>query len=329
MSNSFVRIRPRNINVRKSLLLTQLCKLTASSTFTATPWRLFHFSTLEGAGMTNHHAPLLLLSVIFFFATLTIAQSPQSIADVQIASVSGCVDVYPVTVNCSVATTTLLIQTVAGFPPNTVGLPRYYLYLDARVNGYSYFLTTSVWLNQNDPSNRSVFANVSAGGYYPSITGQLIDVAFSAPNAPGSPISASFAGFSYRFEGPPTLTSIAGCDGSGQSTLNCVPDAAVLELTGSGLLWYSQLWYVLFSIGGETSRKYDAYRAMSVVNDTYATLSLAEVYGGMLKPQHYAGVLLPFNLTSQALNSKGVEYSYTTNSLYVSFVPLPAPRITS
>ena len=141
------------------------------------------------------------------------------------------------TVNCTVATTTLLIQTVAGFPA-TLDHTDAPLYVTARLGNYDYFTSTRMWLNPLDPTNSNVYVNISANSYYPHLTGTLIFVSFVDYYSDGQPSSAPFAGFSYRFEGPPTLLSIVGCDGSGQSTLNCVPDSSVLHLTGSGLLWF-------------------------------------------------------------------------------------------
>ena len=229
----------------------------------------------------------------------------------------------PVTVNCSVASTILLIQTVAGFPASR-DLSEQPIYISSRLNNYNYFTTSPVWLNPNDPTNTSVYVNVTTG-YYPHLTGVLISVSFIDYYGSGTPSSPAFAGFSYQFDGPPILTSIGGCDGSGQSTLNCVPDIAQIELTGSGLLWFTVGFRVQLNIGAESTPAY----GMQVVNDSYAILPLAWVYGYLLKPQHYAGVLLSFNLTSAAYSSLGQrEYTYTTNSMQISFVPLPPPNIT-
>ena len=273
---------------------------------------------------------LLLPALLLLLDSSTVAhaqQSPQSFSDVRITSISGCTDVGAVTVNCSVATTTLLIRTAAGFPAATDWL-RSPPYITARLNGYSYFTTTATWLNPSDPTNSSVYVNVTAGGYYPHITGQLVSVWLvqfatywlSAP--PGTP---SFDGFSYAFDQPPTLTSVSGCDGGGQSTLNCLPDYSILTLTGSGLLWLSTGSTILLNLGSGSA----SLDSISVRNDSYATLPLVDVYSTILSPQHYGGALLSFNLTSVAYGrTGGREYSYTTNSLQISFAPLPPPNIT-
>ena len=276
---------------------------------------------------------LVFLSAVLLLHSLATAQSPQTVADVQISSVSGCVDVYPVTVNCSVATTTLLIETVAGFPAG-MDLSHSSINVDAHVGGgYTYFLTTTAWANPSDTTHSSVFVNITAGAYYPHLTDVLISLSFVDYYSIGGPYtSAAFAGFSYRFEGPPTLLSIGGCDGSGASTLNCVPDSSTIELRGSGFLWYAGKGTgsgVHLTIGAETTLAPIRSGNLQFINDTYAILWLRGIYGQLLRPQHYAGVLLPISFTSSALSRTGQpELSYSTNSLTISFVPLPPPNIT-
>ena len=287
------------------------------------------------ANMSSPFALLVLLSVSLSVALLadsfTAAQSPQSIADVRIVSVSGCVDVYPVTVNCSLSTSTLRIRT-AGLP-STLDWNSQFLSGIAQVNGYSYFIISRAWPDTSDATKSTVFLNVSTSAYYPHITGLLVSLSLVDyydgvyPHLPSAPFQA----FSFVFENAPTLASISGCDGGGQATLHCVPDAAVLTLTGSGLSWYASGVNSLVNIGGGSSfmvnRK--GYNIMTVVNDSYATMTLTDIYASLLKPQHYAGVLLPFTLSSKTLSAVGrTVSSYTTNALHISFVPLPPPSIT-
>ena len=268
-------------------------------------------------------ASLLALACLLYSPPAS-AQLPASLTDVQIISVSGCVDVGAVTVNCSVATTTLLIRTAAGFPATTNWVSRP-VYVAARLNDYAYFVTTAPWLNTADPSNSSVYVNVTAGGYFPQLTGQFLSVSFVPSPSATRPGSAAFAGFSYAFDGPPTLLSISGCDGSGAATLHCVPGSSLLELTGSGLLWLQSSIRTTVNIGSVSDT---LYGGVQVLNDSYATLSLAGLYSRLLQPQHYAGVLLSFNLTSTTYNRQGVvQHSYTTNALQLSFVPLPPPKV--
>ena len=271
---------------------------------------------------------LVLFCVVASLQFVASAQQPESFSDIVISSVSGCVDQAAVTVNCSVFTTTLLIHTATGFPASVDWSWPWSLNLVARLNEYSYFQISAPWLNRNDPTNSSVYVNISASAYYPHITNQLISLSFIDYFTVDRPTSAPFAGFSYSFDAPPALASISGCDGSGQATVNCVPDSTVLTLTGSGFLWYSSGRGVQLSIGNETS--WSLAGSLQIVNDSYATLSLEWIYASILKPQHYAGVLLSINLTSIAYGPMGdVEYSYTTNSLQISFVPLPPPMISS
>lgn len=273
---------------------------------------------------------LLVLSAVLLLHSHATAQSPQSVADVQISSVSGCVDVYPITVNCTLATT-LHIHTSTGFP-STVDWYWRPLYIRAEIDGQEYFSLSRVWLDPSDATNSTALVNVTSTTYWPHITGVLVSVRFidywdAIPGTGTVASSAPFAAFSFLFEGAPTLTAISGCDGSGQLTQNCVPDATTITLVGSGLRWYAGRGPWL-TIG---SQKSSSGAQVSVFNDTCMTVSLDWVYGVLLKPQHYAGVVLPFSLSSvvySAVSGKSVT-AYTTNALSISFVPLPPPNITS
>ena len=285
--------------------------------------------------------PFLLPAVLLLLACLLSVSSAQeygnelSIADVQIVSVSGCVDEYPVTVNCSVGSSTLRIQTAAVFPTDTDDWWPQPVNVRAVVNGYSYFATTSVWVDPYD--NTSVYFNISAAAYYPHITGQLVTLSFRQPSTGLE--SSSFEGFSYAFDGPPTLTSVSGCDGAGQATLNCLPDSAVLTLTGSGFGWYASSvtppsTWMYTSASSRTSvilgDRSTAAVGLQVVNDSYATLSQPNWYRELLEPQNLTAAALPLSLVSSAVGPAGhVEYSYTTNALQIGFAPMPAPNITS
>ena len=268
--------------------------------------------------------PMAMVVVLLFHAAAT-AQSPQSVRDVQILSVSGCVDVHPVTVNCSLSTTLRLVT--AGFPA-TVNWSRRPLNIAAQVNGYTYFTTTGTWLDSTDPTNSSAFVNITANAYYPHITGTLVALWFVDHATAGYPTSAAFDGFSFVFEAAPTLTSISGCNGSGSSTLDCVPDGTTLTLTGSALSWYGPQMAAQVNIGSQATT--DTSSSLQVVNDTYATLSLAYIYSSLLGPQQYNGALLSFSLSSWAHTAAGSKTAfYTTNALQLSFVALPPPIITS
>ena len=277
--------------------------------------------------MSRLHVFFSLFAFILLLSTAAAQSPPQSITDVQITSISGCVDVYPVTVNCSVARNTLRIQTAAGFPVGR-DLRNRPLNVNVQLGDFPYFTTTSVWPDLSDSTNSSVYVNVTARAYYPHLTGALISVSFVDNYSPDRPTSPPFAGFSYLFDGPPTLSTIGGCNGSGLATLDCVPDVAVVELTGSGLLWYSSGLGFTLTIGNASTVWALSSQILRVVNDSYAIMSLTLVYATLLKPQQYAGVLLPFSITSASYNFDGrVEYSYTTNALHISFVPLPPPVI--
>ena len=264
------------------------------------------------------------LSAVLWLASLSIAQ-PATLADVQIVSISGCVDEYPITVNCSL--NSVLHLHTNGFPTD-IDWAAHPLNIVAQVGGYTYFTTTTPSLDSSTATTATITVNITATAYYPHITGVLVSVHFVDNWTQGRPTSASFAGFSYLFEGPPVLASISGCAGSGLSTQSCVPDQTVLVLTGSGLSWFAANDGVQLNIGNVSSLSWAT--PLLVSNDNYATLDMSWIYGRMLKPQHYAGVLLNFSLTSVAFTEGGqIAYFYTTNVLQISFVPLPSPSVTT
>ena len=145
-----------------------------------------------------------------------------------------------------------------------------------------------------------------------------------------------FPGISFAYDSGPTLTAISGCTGSGASTTACVPASTVLTFQGSGFRWYSnpgavQLWINTGSttVAGQGGGG-GGQPALTVVSDSVMTLSLANAYTYTLLPVHYGGVLVPIFFNEQryspAVNSLVNTY---TNTLQVSFVPQPAPNITS
>jgi hypothetical protein len=128
---------------------------------------------------------------------------------------------------------------------------------------------------------------------------------------------------------PPTLTSISGCEGSGLSTLNCLPDRDVLTFQGSGLSIFRELYSFTINIG-QSSGTVFYNGGVQVVNDNTMLITLNTSYSVYVDASHYTGVKLPisFNLAWYSVSSK--LYQYPINSdLSISFVPLPPPTISS
>ena len=121
----------------------------------------------------------------------------------------------------------------------------------------------------------------------------------------------------------PTLLSISGCDGSGSLTSNCLPDNAVLVFTGLNLtlLGYPNTISIA-PLSGLTSSSVNFFfnqrSTNNTVNDSTIVLALAEVYQYIVQGQHYNGTVQIFFQYQNRV---------VTNSLYISFAPLPPPQV--
>ena len=159
----------------------------------------------------------------------------------------------------------------------------------------------------------------------------LLNLTIRTFGAPGGTVPP-FPGISFAYDAGPTLTSISGCTGSGASTTNCVPASTVLTFQGSGFRWYSnpgavQLWINTgwtYASGGNGFGQ----PSLQVLSDSVMTLNLANAYTYTLLPVHYGGVLVPIFFNEQRYAQNQLVNSYT-NALQISFIPQPAPVVTS
>jgi hypothetical protein len=106
----------------------------------------------------------------------------------------------------------------------------------------------------------------------------------------------------------------------------------VLTLRGSGFHWYYRQSGDSLAIGNNSywlqpGSNFDI--TMIVLNDTTALVPLNRSYIYLVLPYHYNGVVLPLRLAMPKYNASfGGFKAFATNSLSISFVPLPAPIIT-
>ena len=195
--------------------------------------------------------------------------------------------------------------------------------------GANVYLTATIYPSQYTPSIMGTSAAAAAPTCNLTIDG------FWNGQTPGAPL------ISFAYDGPPTLTSISGCTGSGAATTGCDPASAVLTFTGSGFRWYSnpgavQVWfgssYTTVAGGGQGGGPNQNQPSLVVQSDSLMTLNLATAYIYLLLPSHYGGasVSVFFNefKWSGPLSGGAYVYSYS-NSLSVSFIAQPAPVITS
>ena len=121
----------------------------------------------------------------------------------------------------------------------------------------------------------------------------------------------------------PVLYSISGCSGGGSQTSACLPDQAVLTFTGAHLTDPGNPNTVGLQYGGGSSSVniwLEPSYPNNTANDTVITLALADVYQFIVRDEAYNG-------------TQGIFFRYTggttTNSLNISFAPLPPPIVLS
>ena len=257
-----------------------------------------------------------LLLVVFLWQCLAFSfGQPSSIVDAVINSVTGCTDVYPITVNCSMPANLtfhtsgvgqLLVGGAAGQSVVLVDYP------GGRIS-------FPVYLDATDSTNSTLWATVRPGAYSPQWLSTLLNVSLLVSGYANIPSPA----FTFAYEPVPVISSISGCTGSGQATLNCLPDSAVLTIQGTGIGWLATTSMQL-RIGDNTVYT-QPYSSFTDVNATYGTLSLASIYYGLLLPEHYNGVMLPLQFQSTTTLAGGSRLVIATNVMSISFAPLPPP----
>ena len=143
-------------------------------------------------------------------------------------------------------------------------------------------------------------------------------------------VSAPFAGLSFRYELPPTLYEVSGCEGSGAGTFHCVGHADVLTLVGVDFRWLGRLHRHWQSIVLRVPRRQLGAGARGAQRYPPRDLlvPLARSYFDVLQTPHFDGVVLPFRfqLSDFGLSAGAIDRLYT-NAVSVSFSPLPAPVI--
>ena len=179
----------------------------------------------------------------------------------------------------------------------------------------------SVYQDTSDDANSRLWAVVESPFYSVLWTNTLVNVSFVTWSGPTAPF---FPGFMFASQSLPVISSISGCTGSGLSTTDCIPDGSVLTIQGTGMGWLESM-HLRIGLG---QMDLDL-TSLQTVNDTYATLSLTTLYYRLLLPEHYNAVLLPLWFESRSLLPNGTAIVEATNTVSISFVPLPAPILRS
>ena len=260
-----------------------------------------------------HFVSLFSLVCLLLQSCLSFAQ-PTSITQVVITSVTGCANVFPITVNCSIPANLSIHTSGVGNLLSSGGGGVNALLLVDYVGGRNNFPLS---LDTSDPSNSTLWATVRPGAYNPQWMNTLLNISLYLAGSVNTVIPA----FSFAFEPVPVITSISGCTGSGEATTNCAPDSAVITIQGTGIGWLATQSMQL-RIGSNVVYLWSSFIA---VNATYGTLSLSNIYYGLLFPEHYGGVLLSLHFQSSTSQTGGNPLVIATNAVSISFAPLPPP----
>ena len=265
----------------------------------------------------------LLLLLLCCTSSFTSAQWQWDVTQVSIVAITShgaCTDVYPQALNCSLPTT-LTFQLAGILPPNSTSFNTIFIFDGGDAETYA--RSSSLF----NATTSTISATVLFGGYSIGLMGRLLSVYlfdYATRNR-----SAAFQGLSFVTLPPPVLTAISGCEGTGAATLNCVPDRDVLLFAGSGLSIFNDLYSFVLTIGNVSGTLY-WNSGLQVLNDAQMRLQLNTSSAFILTPSHYTGQLmsLAFNLQWWSPAS-GASFNSYTNSLSISFAPLPAPMITA
>ena len=258
--------------------------------------------------------------VVLLLYVVQLLLLPSASIGQEIVSVSGCEDVYPVTVNCTRDSVLRLVTTgMTASPPSSP--------LCIISTGFvtKYGMQCSCALDPSDPSNSSFIASLSTCWRPRLGLGRMLNVSLSLSAVRSPP----FPGFSQAYEPPPTLLSISGCQDDGGQL--CDPWHSVLRISGS-LLQQCQGLQLELRIE-PASRQRSAAPAVQArtgwlsVNDTLLVVNLSSSgLSDALLPAHYGGLPL---LLSLLLHFPPDHALVSSNALPVSFVPLPPPRVDS
>lgn len=266
--------------------------------------------------------PLVLTSLLLLFSSASFTFAQWDLTQLSIASVTSdgsCQDVFPAALNCSLPA--LLTFQVSGVPANAQpGTVLAFIFDGSDAETYA-----DATINSSSPS--TLTATVRLAGYSVGLMGRLLSVYLWDYRTGNRSQAAQLVSFAVK---PiPILTSISGCQGSGSSTYNCLPDSDVLVFQGSGLSIFSELYSYQLSIGNTSGIIY-WNSGLQVISDTQMLLPLNTSYSFVLQPSSFSGLVqaLAFNLQWWSSRS-GQSYNYFTNSLQISFAPLPPPLVTA
>ena len=268
--------------------------------------------------MTSLHSigALLLLLLSPFIA----AQDLTQISIVSVTSDGSCTDTFPTVTNCRLPSTLTLSLSAPITPRSSL-----YLILDSGDQDAD----GSLSINSTFPTQAK--ATIRLTGFAASMMGRALSL-YIYDQTSGNKSQPLVGGASLTTFPSPTLSTISGCEGSGSSTLNCIPDVNVWTFTGSGLLLFNALDNYQLQIGTSSGWVYpDTAKGLVVVNDSYAWMRINTSSSAVLAPLHFTGQLFPFSFNlpyRSTLQNRIIPY-VVPSQVSVSFGSMPPPSIRS
>ena len=274
-------------------------------------------------------------------AALFAATACQSSAGPVVTSVSGCVDVGTMTVNCTLPV--LLTVRGSGFLTNVTGAAPLY------TSSPSYWITPLLELSPEAVATGEPYPYSVASALFPAndtyfvfevnylgrgvlVEGVPLELTVIAGKGTTlrQSMSAPFVAVSLLSLPPPVVSSVSGCPivgADGLSVTQCLPDVHLLTLTGTGFLQWRSTPLSLNAGNVQTSLNLRLANVSSpsftpdytwILNDTVITITLATAYRYLLQ----AG---DFGAPPRALFIQERLSGWQSRPMTIQFAALPPP----
>ena len=281
------------------------------------------------------------LFLLCLLGLLSVASCQSSSVPV-VTSMSGCTDVGATTVDCTLPV--LITVRGSGFLSNISGAtslfyaqqPLYWISVQPQLSPAAVaakFPSPAISPSARFPVNDTYFVfQLYYLGRGALVEGEPISVTvtvggdYARSTMPWlAQTLAPFAGVTINSVAPPLISAISGCPvvgADGLSVAQCLPDANVLTLTGSGFLQWqgTTLFSNIGALQSYMRLNYDntSVTRSAIVSDSLILVSLTSTFYRLLSAGDYGAPPQPFYVTEQ-------YSSWQSTQMSVQFAPLPPP----
>ena len=281
---------------------------------------------------------LLSLCASFLLSTAVHAAFPPNIT-----SVSGCVDVGPITTQC--VRPVRLTITGNGFladmadPYNSLRSTNFYPLVHFATSATYPGSRSSCWADRDTINDTWLQCELPMEGSFNLFDFDvLLNVTYDHQRGDNSP---PFPGISFKYLPTPHISSVEGCaavSADGMTTSGCSPTSSVLTLHGSGFSSLNHTDFYIYlgtrAMPASLDVEWDSRGALSTkpgdYNDSRLTFSMLNSYNNLLTEEQYNGAPIPLYLAN--LNGGNGYHSrqyWASNSVYAQFVSLAPPTLSS